>query len=98
MKTIVCVNASHPQDTPAGRILYRMYYGDFLAQALVRNEYSGFPHNGGEHTLRLRMAPPDLKAFLELVEERFAPHPGAAEFCESVRKRFEHKYPRLARS
>lgn len=94
MDFIANVNASQPEHTPAGNLLCRMYYGPFLDKALSREERSGYPHNGGEHTLHLRLAPKDLKSFLDLVLETFSQHPGAVEFVNAVKANFANKYPR----
>jgi hypothetical protein len=73
-----------------------MYYGSFLESLLTREQRSGYPHNGGEHTLDLKLSLEDLKAFLDLVLENFRNHEGAVPFVESVKERFAKTYPRLA--
>ena len=95
MKTVICVSASQPQHVPAGNILRKMYYGGFLEKVLSREEYSGYPHKGGEHSLQLKMEPRDLSAFFDLVLERFGTQEGSAEFVASVKARIFSKYPSL---
>lgn len=80
------VDASQPQHTAAGFLLGRMYYSGFLEKVLDHGTYSGYPHNGGTHTLYLRMAKEDIQAFLELVLETFPKNEGALPFVESVKK------------
>lgn len=89
------INASQPQHTPAGMVLCKMYYGSFLESTLNRDQFSGFPHNGGEHTLRLRLSPPDLKAFLDLVLDHFKGSEGARNFVQSVQDKARMNYPRM---
>lgn len=90
-------NASQPQHTPAGKLLGSMYYGGFLEKVLARDEASGYPHNGGEHSLTLHLTPSSLESFLALVEESYPGHAGAPTFVESVRSRAVQRYPELAR-
>jgi hypothetical protein len=95
MDNIISVCATQPQHVPAGRLLGKMYYGRFLDCALKRDEYTGYPHNGGEHTINLYMTPEDLSSFLSLVKETFARHDGVDDFINAVRERFAKKYPSL---
>lgn len=98
MNTAPYIKASQPQHTPAGRLLGKMYYGGFLDKVLQREEYTGYPHNGGEHSLSLKLEPTDLHSFLALVGESFPNHEGTAEFIESVKASFAKRYPALARA
>ena len=62
------------------------YYGGFIDKTLVMNEESfGYPHNGGYHSLTLRLSKDDAKAFVELVEERYDGHPGLKDFSQHIR-------------
>ena len=84
------LDLSQPQYVPAGRILYKMYYSGFLEKTLDRAERSGFPHNGGQHTLRLHMPEADILAFLDLVKETFALYVKEVEaFIESAHERIQ---------
>jgi len=96
MENAVYVNASQPQHTPAGKLLGKMYYGGFLDRVLQRDEYSGYPHNGGEHSLSLKLIPTDLFSFLAIVGESFPTHEGTSEFVTSVKASFSQRYPALA--
>lgn len=87
MDVCIRVTASQRQHTPAGDLLGRMYYSGFLDKALSRNDYSGYPHNGGEHTLHLHLRPADLDAFLALVQEHYPRHEGTQPFVTSVREK-----------
>lgn len=91
------VNASQPQHTPAGNLLFRMYYQtNFLDALLSREQRDGYPHNGGEHTLNLKLTLADLRVFLDLVLETFKSHEGAVPFVESVKERFRKAHPSFA--
>lgn len=69
-------------------MVQKMYYSGFIAQLLFRGEYDGYPHNGGEHTLHLKMSEEDVLAFLELVRETFKNTPThAEEFIQSAYER-----------
>ena len=93
--TVFRVNASQSEHIPEGYLLSRMYYGTFLESVLSRDQYTGYPHNGGEHTLNLRLSLEDLKAFLDLVLETFKSHYGAIPFVHSIKARFAATHPQL---
>lgn len=83
------LDLSQPEHTEAGRLLYAMYYTRCeLIDAMPRDLVSGFPHNGGQHTLRVNMTLPDLRAFRQLVAEEFAGARGVDEFLSD----FDAKY------
>lgn len=83
------LDLSQPEHTEAGRLLFAMYYvRPGLIDAMPRDMVSGFPHNGGEHTLRVSMTLPDLRAFRQLVAEEFAGARGVDEFLSD----FDEKY------
>ncbi len=90
--------ASQPQHTDAGKLVGALYYGGVLSKLLDREDYAGYPHNGGEHTLRLYLTPPDLKAFLDLVAERFAAHPGLTGFLAKCKESVAKRYPEVSLS
>jgi hypothetical protein len=91
----VMASMSQPQHTPAGRLVGVMYYRGFLSKALNREEYSGYPHNGGEHTLVLHLVPSDLNAFLDLVRETFKHHEGMPSLMELTASKLHQRYPGL---
>lgn len=78
------VDVSQPEHTAAGLLLCKMHYGTVLDDLLAKHEFSGFPHNGGEHTLRLHLSPEDFNAFLGAVADRYPDHPGLASFIQSA--------------
>lgn len=83
------LDLSQPEQTEAGRLLYKLYYGyPSLLDALPVSEASGFPHNGGMHTLRVCMTLPDLRAFRQLLAEEYVGARGIAEFLTE----FDAKY------
>lgn len=86
MSNTLRIKSSHPEHTLAGKLLAKMYYGGFIDNTLVMNEESfGYPHNGGYHSLTLRLSKEDAKAFVELVEERYDGHPGLQDFSQHIR-------------
>lgn len=72
IKKLQSIDVSHPMHTPAGGVLRKLHYSDFLDSVLTRSEFSGYPNNGGDHTLRLNLKDSDVAAFLELVRGRFS--------------------------
>lgn len=80
------VKASQPQHTPAGVLLGKMYYGQFLQTVLKRDEYSGYPHNGGEHTLVLHLSQTDLQSFMDLVVEYFGDNEATQIFNYTIKR------------
>lgn len=67
-------NLSQPQHTEAGRLLSRFYYGSDGCLLREMATTSGFPHNGGEHTLNVKATPAELVAWLELLKMTFPGH------------------------
>jgi hypothetical protein len=74
------IDLSQPEHTPAGSLLYRMWYGSFIEKTLLREERYGYPHNGGQHTLSVKLTKPDFDAFVALVAQTFSEHNGTLEF------------------
>lgn len=68
----IFIDMSAVQESPFGKILNKYYYGgsntDLLSLAPGR---SGFPHDGGFHSMRIHGSIEDCTAFLKLFEERF---------------------------
>lgn len=87
------VDCSQQLHTPAGYILRKMWYGSFL-NVLKQDEYSGYPNNGPEHTLHLKLSVKDLFAFFDLVRETFASD-AAEEFIQAVMSQHATKSVRL---
>lgn len=78
------VDASCGETTVEGRFLGNLYYRSKVFDVLTPSEYSGFPNNGGEHTLILHLNEADLMAFLVLIEECYGHVPGCREFVRRV--------------
>lgn len=95
MSKILFVNASQPQHTPAGSLLGRMYYHGFLDKLLSREQYSGYPHNGGEHSLTLSLSEEDLSAFMAIAREKYAKDEGLPAFLETIQTNLKKRYPSL---
>lgn len=66
---IESIDLSSDMRKPAGRVLYDLYYSCIISCLLLKNEYSGYPNNGSEHTLCLKLNEGDLKAFFDLIQE-----------------------------
>lgn len=69
---LVYIDMSAGQDSEFGRVLRKFYYGgkhnDLIAVAPGR---SGFPHDGGFHSMRIAGVSVDCTTFLQLFVERF---------------------------
>jgi hypothetical protein len=66
------LDLSMAQDKAAGKFLGHIYYGNKGLIELFKmvDERSGFPHNGGSHTLRLyNVTVDDIVSFLKLITE-----------------------------
>ena len=63
---------SASEQSQAGKYLCHLYYHSSILNLIDRDQRSGCPHNGGEHTLRLKVERKDLDAFLDLILEDFA--------------------------
>lgn len=85
MNQLVFTDVSQPQHTPAGRLVRDMFYSGFISAALAFGEYYGYPHNGGMHSLTLKLPAADLAAFLDLVKATFTRNEqGVADFVASA--------------
>lgn len=77
----ICLDISQPEHTNAGALLWALFYKKTaLLDSLTFLEASGFPNNGGMHTLRLNMPQADLASFRELVCHEFKGHYGLSDF------------------
>jgi hypothetical protein len=83
------IKASQCEQTPAGDFLCFLYYRTGAIDLLKREERSGFPHDGGQHTLIFHIGPEfridDVEAFLDVVEEQYHCHPGCSDFVTQAR-------------
>ena len=68
----VNVDVSCGEHTPEGRIIGNMHYTGLLEQILSRDEYSGCPHDGMRHTLRLHMKKEDIVSMLMIIDEHYS--------------------------
>lgn len=77
----ITIDLSMRQLSNFGRVLNKLYYSDstgFLK--LAPNKY-GYPHNGGEHSLRIWGSRDDCVAFIELLGETY---PNVINECNAV--------------
>lgn len=65
----VLVELSAGEQTPLGRILYKVYYQTTICDVIDRERRWGYPHNGGSHTFTFRGPRRDAVAMLELIKE-----------------------------
>lgn len=65
----VVVELSAGEQSPLGRLLYRLYYQTKVMDVVDRESRFGYPHNGGEHTFSYRGKPLDAVATLEMFKE-----------------------------
>lgn len=66
---VVAMDLSAPQTSPLGGLLWKLFYKTQVLELLDRDQTSGYPHNGGVHSLRFRGPCGDAVAFLELIKE-----------------------------
>lgn len=62
------VNLTSIQNSPLGEIVGKIYYFTSLLD-LIKS--TGYPHNGGQHSLQIRGNKEDVLCFLDLVIETF---------------------------
>lgn len=67
--TRVHVRLSAGEQTPLGRLIGRVYYNSHVLEGLNYSERSGYPHNGGQHTLELFCRPLDAIEMIEMIKE-----------------------------
>jgi hypothetical protein len=63
------VRLSAGEQTPLGKIIGRVYYNTNVLEALSYSERTGYPHNGGQHTLELHCRPLDAIEMIEMIKE-----------------------------
>lgn len=69
---VVLLDLSIGQRTPLGRLIGDMYYRSDIHKETCNMYHSGYPHNGGEHTLVLQGTRQDLFVLIELLQEQYA--------------------------
>lgn len=82
------VEASQLLHTEAGLLLGKMYYGSFLSNTLKDEEYLGYPHNGNQHSLTLKMKKPDIDAFCDIVLQTY-PNKGGKDFVATIKENYK---------
>lgn len=98
-KNEVSVNLSSPQQSGLGEIIGKMYYNTRISE-LLGDLSSGYPHNGGIHSLYMKGPYLDIIAGIELIRDqtpvRF--HPTIVEakmeltmLCNQIRMSVESK-------
>ena len=73
----VTIDLSSPQESGLGIIIGEMYYNTQISE-LLGDMRSGYPHNGGSHTLRLRGNYEDVIAGIELIRDSTPVYPHMA--------------------
>jgi hypothetical protein len=80
MPDSIRVKLSSCQESAVGKALGHLYYSNSTLCSLAPNR-SGYPHNGGEHTLDISGDSGECSAFIELMIERY---PQAADQFQYV--------------
>lgn len=79
------VNLSAPQDSHMGCMLNHLYYcTNFLSLLSKDTICTGYPHNGGQHTLHISGSSEEIFDFINLLKDEYPGKP--AEELEKVRK------------
>lgn len=71
----ISVNFSAPQSSPLGKAIGDLYYKTNLLGLLDRSKVvrTGFPHNGGMHSLSITGDPQEIIDFIGVLKETFGP-------------------------
>jgi hypothetical protein len=82
----LCVSLTSGQQDPLGIVVGHIYYNNSALNSMIpqfnwhsttgpvgstRLESTGYPHNGGEHTLELYGPQAEIQAFLEIAGEHY---------------------------
>lgn len=73
----ISVDMSDSESNSFGTALCHLWYSNKSLLDLAPS-LSGYPHNGGEHTMRIAGEADECKAFLELVKESYPKHAASA--------------------
>ena len=65
----VLVELTAGEQTPLGRLLYKVYYQTKICDVIDNEHRWGYPHNGGMHTFTYKGPWKDAVAMLELIKE-----------------------------
>lgn len=95
----VTIDLTSPQESGLGIIIGNMYHNTQISE-LLGDMCSGYPHNGGNHTLRLRGNYEDVIAGIELIRDNTLVYPHMAVtaakmdltmLCSQIRMSVESK-------
>ncbi|MBI6727306.1 hypothetical protein YA0089_27200 [Pseudomonas viridiflava] len=67
----IIVKLSSEQESVVGKVLYDIYYRSSRAYVEMAPGKSGYPHNGGEHSLTIKGSADDCIAYVEILAEKF---------------------------
>mgnify|MGYP003545374229 FL=1 len=73
----VTIDLTSPQESGLGIIIGKMYYNTQISE-LLGDMCSGYPHNGGSHTLRLCGNYEDVIVGIELIRDNTPVYPHMA--------------------
>lgn len=76
----IVVNMTSIQWSDMGRALHKFYYGNSGTWLSLAPGHSGYPHNGGEHTMRVSGYRDEVVAFIELFRDEL----GAKIQCNAI--------------
>ena len=76
-KKVVSIDLTSPQESGLGIIIGKMYYNTQISE-LLGDMCSGYPHNGGSHTLRLCGNYEDVIVGIELIRDNTPVYPHMA--------------------
>jgi hypothetical protein len=65
----VIMDLTAGERTPLGTIVSHLFYKTDITDLLNRDDYSGYPHNGGSHTFRFNGTWQEDLVLLELLSE-----------------------------
>lgn len=72
MKDTLTVDLSSPQKSAMGRMLFDLYnHKDLLDLLDSKTIVTGFPHNGGSHTLRITGTSDEVIDFIRILKNEY---------------------------
>lgn len=69
-----------------GLILNKLFYYSHILELFERKQYTGSPHNGGEHSFRLTASPEECIAFLELIQTEISDEPVIQDLIQQIKE------------
>lgn len=92
---LIVVKMSQPQHTEMGGYVYCLYYNGILDRYIDQSYRSGYPHNGGEHSLTFKSTVRDLhNLVVHLRKDNRLPErhlSGKKEFLDLMERRISEK-------